>query len=365
MAVDGVDAVTALISEYDGGLALELVVFSLAVVVLRYAAVLYANHLVDSLSDLHAAVGAAGMGSDRRRRHRPGSSSSSSGAGGGLDSAAIARLPCYVLSRRHNHGCSAVAQTAASAECAVCLGAVVEGETVRALPCCPHAFHALCVDAWLRLRPTCPLCRADVPVPVTTLRARHVPHGHGGADTPNSWLFAESSRYSTRARLLFMGLSFTIGILSFVIYLAIWYTCTRRRRRSGAAGVASSSAAGDQEASSAAANGHGMSAAAISALPTFAYEAAAPAVAVDCAVCIGQVDAGEKVRRLPKCSHLFHAECVDAWLRAHSTCPMCRAAVEGPATAAAAKKTSAGADTPPVVASPSPAPAETLPLPPV
>ncbi|KAF0924815.1 hypothetical protein E2562_014921 [Oryza meyeriana var. granulata] len=155
---------SALIGEYDG-LALELVVFSLAVVVLRYAAVLYANHLVDSLSELHAAVG-AGMsnGGDRR----------GSWSGGGLDSAAIARLPCFVLSRR-----SGGSGGAAAAECAVCLGAVEEGETVRALPCCPHAFHARCVDAWLRLRPTCPLCRAAVPVPVklTASRARHVPHG--------------------------------------------------------------------------------------------------------------------------------------------------------------------------------------------
>uniref|UniRef100_J3KXL3 Uncharacterized protein n=1 Tax=Oryza brachyantha TaxID=4533 RepID=J3KXL3_ORYBR len=55
VAVDvGVDAVGALISEYDG-LALELVAFSIAVVVLRYAAVLYANHLFDSLSELQAA----------------------------------------------------------------------------------------------------------------------------------------------------------------------------------------------------------------------------------------------------------------------------------------------------------------------
>ena len=158
-AVDGVEVVSALIGQYYDGLALELVVFSLAVVVLRYAAVLYANHLVDSLSELQAAVG-AGIG---------GSSS-----GGGLDSAAIARLPCFVLPPRR--GGSAAA---AAAECAVCLGAVEEGETVRALPCCPHAFHARCVDAWLRLRPTCPLCRADVPVPArpTAPRRRHVPRG--------------------------------------------------------------------------------------------------------------------------------------------------------------------------------------------
>ncbi|KAF0924816.1 hypothetical protein E2562_014922 [Oryza meyeriana var. granulata] len=178
--------------------------------------------------------------------------------------------------------------------------------------------------------------------------------------TPNSWLFADNSKYSTRARLLFMGLSFTIGILSFLIYLAIWYTCTRRRRSRQLRGGGVASA---EEAPPVA--NQGMSAAAIAALPTFAYEAPAPATApMDCAVCLGQVDDGEKVRQLPKCGHLFHADCVDAWLRAHSTCPMCRAAVEGPATAATAKKTSSGAtDMPPVVAPP--AAAEALPLPPV
>ncbi|KAK1663129.1 hypothetical protein QYE76_051288 [Lolium multiflorum] len=40
---------------------------------------------------------------------------------------------------------------------------------------------------------------------------------------------------------------------------------------------------------------------------------------------------------------LFHAECVDAWLRARTTCPMCRAAV-GPAAAAASKKGATPAD---------------------
>ncbi|KAG8041421.1 hypothetical protein GUJ93_ZPchr0661g29204 [Zizania palustris] len=153
--VDGVDVVSALVGrEYDG-LAVELVVFSLAVFLLRYAAVLYANHLVASLSDLHAVVGGGSDDDD-------GSAGCRRASSGGLDSAAIARLPCFVLSRRRGGGGGA-----AAAECAVCLGAVEEGETVRALPCCPHAFHARCVDAWLRHQPTCPLCRADVPLPAT------------------------------------------------------------------------------------------------------------------------------------------------------------------------------------------------------
>lgn len=172
-------------------------------------------------------------------------------------------------------------------------------------------------------------------------------------NAPNSWLFADNSKYSTRARLVFMGLSFAIGILTFLIYLAIWYTCSRRSRRHRGAG------AGDLEAGvAAAASERGMSDAAIAALPTFSYEQDSDAV--DCAVCLGQLEAGEKVRRLPKCAHLFHAECVDAWLRAHCTCPMCRAPV-GPAAGASSKKDGTTETTP----APAPATATAEALPPV
>ncbi|KAL6629614.1 hypothetical protein ACP70R_029379 [Stipagrostis hirtigluma subsp. patula] len=49
--------------------------------------------------------------------------------------------------------------------------------------------------------------------------------------------------------------------------------------------------------------------------------------AVDCAVCLGEVEKGETVRRLPVCQHVFHKECIDLWLRAHATCPICRSGV--------------------------------------
>jgi len=127
--------------EYDGaGVALELAALAAFVVLLRYAAVLYANHL---LATLCVDVDDDGLPAGTRIDGRCASS--------GLDDAAIARLPCFVSPG-----------AGAAAECAVCLGAVEEGETARALPCCTHAFHARCVDAWLRLRlrPTCPVCRA-------------------------------------------------------------------------------------------------------------------------------------------------------------------------------------------------------------
>ncbi|CAO2209461.1 unnamed protein product [Urochloa humidicola] len=185
--------------------------------------------------------------------------------------------------------------------------------------------------------------------------------------SPSSWLLSDNSRYSTRARVLFMGLSFAIGILTFLLYLALWYLCSSRRRRHrlqqqqqrGAAMAAAAAAGGE----------HGMSADAIAALPTFVFapsgdgDADPEAPSVDCPVCLGQVEAGEKVRRLPKCGHSFHAECVDAWLRAHSTCPMCRAAVGQAAAATATKQhqqLAAAADN--TVAAPAPAEAA---LPPV
>ncbi|CAN4085984.1 unnamed protein product [Withania somnifera] len=47
--------------------------------------------------------------------------------------------------------------------------------------------------------------------------------------------------------------------------------------------------------------------------------------ALECAVCLNEFEEEEMLRLIPKCDHVFHPECIDAWLKSHVTCPVCRA----------------------------------------
>ncbi|XP_020185425.1 RING-H2 finger protein ATL1-like [Aegilops tauschii subsp. strangulata] len=73
----------------------------------------------------------------------------------------------------------------------------------------------------------------------------------------------------------------------------------------------------------------GLGEPAIRALPEFRYSKAAKngADASECAVCLGEFQEGERVRLLPGCLHVFHAECIGTWLQGCANCPLCRAAI--------------------------------------
>ncbi|KDP46198.1 hypothetical protein JCGZ_10038 [Jatropha curcas] len=47
----------------------------------------------------------------------------------------------------------------------------------------------------------------------------------------------------------------------------------------------------------------------------------------DCAVCLLEFEENDYVRTLPVCSHAFHVDCIDIWLRSHANCPLCRARI--------------------------------------
>jgi len=78
---------------------------------------------------------------------------------------ALSNLPVHSYKCRTtcSGGSSAVADTEADTECAVCMERFADGDIVRRLPCL-HCFHQACIDAWLLKTSTsrvCPLCKMD------------------------------------------------------------------------------------------------------------------------------------------------------------------------------------------------------------
>ncbi|KAI3899317.1 hypothetical protein MKW92_003763 [Papaver armeniacum] len=58
-------------------------------------------------------------------------------------------------------------------------------------------------------------------------------------------------------------------------------------------------------------------------LSSFEYEIVEP-THQDCIVCLERFIKGESCRSLPRCNHVFHANCVDSWLIHVPSCPLCR-----------------------------------------
>lgn len=73
----------------------------------------------------------------------------------------------------------------------------------------------------------------------------------------------------------------------------------------------------------------GIDQAVIESLPIFRFGSlSGQKEGLECAVCLDKFEQTEILRLLPKCKHAFHVECVDTWLDAHSTCPLCRYRVD-------------------------------------
>nr|ACF83063.1 unknown [Zea mays] len=91
----------------------------------------------------------------------------------------------------------ASALPSSSPDCAVCLSPFAPDAELRLLPACRHAFHAACVDAWLRTAPSCPLCRSAVALPPHPSQAQQPPTPRARGQSGPSFL-VEMGTVSTR-----------------------------------------------------------------------------------------------------------------------------------------------------------------------
>ncbi|GFS31132.1 hypothetical protein Acr_00g0015800 [Actinidia rufa] len=80
----------------------------------------------------------------------------------GLDEDILCHYPTILY--RHSESSSV-----SSSGCSICLADYKDSDVLRLLPECGHVFHCRCIDPWLRVHPTCPICRnSPVLTPVQT-----------------------------------------------------------------------------------------------------------------------------------------------------------------------------------------------------
>ncbi|KAH6766079.1 RING/U-box superfamily protein [Perilla frutescens var. hirtella] len=92
----------------------------------------------------------------RRRSSVGGGDGAAPASASGIDKAALKQIPVAVY--------GAGVQIPAT-DCSICLGELRKGEKVRILPRCSHGFHVSCIDKWLVLHSSCPVCRQPLVEP--------------------------------------------------------------------------------------------------------------------------------------------------------------------------------------------------------
>lgn len=65
-------------------------------------------------------------------------------------------------------------------------------------------------------------------------------------------------------------------------------------------------------------------------LPIIVFKESFSVKDTQCSVCLGDYLADDKLQQIPACGHTFHMDCIDHWLAAHNTCPLCRQSILAP-----------------------------------
>lgn len=90
----------------------------------------------------------------------------------GLDQATLDLYPKFEYSEEEKKKNGGEHQSG----CSICLGDYKDSDLLRMLPDCGHTFHVTCIDAWMKLHATCPMCRTSpLPSPLSTPMSELVP----------------------------------------------------------------------------------------------------------------------------------------------------------------------------------------------
>ena len=90
----------------------------------------------------------------------------------GLEQAVINSYPKFQFSKE----AAATGSTNVNTTCSICLCEYRDLEMLRMMPECRHYFHVSCIDAWLKLNGSCPICRnSPLPTPLSTPLSEVVP----------------------------------------------------------------------------------------------------------------------------------------------------------------------------------------------
>lgn len=137
------------------------------------------------------------------------------------------------------------------------------------------------------------------------------------ASPPDGYPYARFSSSMAIIIVVLVAALFLMGFFS--IYI---------RRCSNDGGASVRAALSMRRAGRTAAASRGLASEVLETFPTFAYATVKGLKigkgALECAVCLNEFEDEETLRLIPKCDHVFHAECIDAWLENHVTCPVCR-----------------------------------------
>ncbi|CAK9171464.1 unnamed protein product [Ilex paraguariensis] len=155
------------------------------------------------------------------------------------------------------------------------------------------------------------------------------------------WYFTDlshSTEFHGQGLLIIFVFFFSIILL--ITYLLFTFGC--RYRQFSSSNSANQSSASHHAIAVPAPSSLGLDASTIQSFPMFLHRKSSSSEdnsnvfrENECSICLGLFQDDEMVKVLPECLHAYHSECVDKWLSARSSCPLCRSSLDSNSSTAA------------------------------